>query len=517
MTAYYNEIDPYAAQWLRNLIAAGHIAPGVVDERDIRDVKPAELKQYTQCHFFGGIGIWSLALRRAGWPDDKPVWTGSCPCQPFSAAGKGDGFIDERHLWPHWYHLITQCEPDRIFGEQVASKDGLGWLDLVQADLEGAGYAHGAVDLCAAGVGAPHIRQRLWFVAERMGDAQRPGLERYRGHGDRSGEPGRQQADPDRSIAETGSDGGLADPKGSGQSGRCGTAGEDGTQDVHDSGSSRLADSSSQRRQQDSRSTFSNEAPNGGERRFKRQSESDNVSTGDEQIHKRAETCPTNGFWGTADWLYCRDGKWRPVSAKPQPLVDGSAESLGRVCAGTIKKIEEEINAWAMEKEIRPAQILRDLQISLGSETSRFWSVRGIPGLHEAPFLLAFMRQLTEQGWHFAKSVPLSCAETFKEEMRMLRSEHGASCAPYQHQLEGQQKREHTDALCILSSVLACHAYTAWGDAHQAYAETRLPLTKNAKSRIGRLRGYGNAINVEAAQAFIESYLTDQHLRSPTA
>ena len=51
-------------------------------------------------------------------------------------------------------------------GRQSAwSKDGLGWLDLVQADLEGTGYACWPVDLCAAGVGAPHIRQRLWFVA----------------------------------------------------------------------------------------------------------------------------------------------------------------------------------------------------------------------------------------------------------------------------------------------------------------------------------------------------------------
>ena len=33
MTAYYNEIDPYAAQWLRNLIAAGHLPAGDVDER----------------------------------------------------------------------------------------------------------------------------------------------------------------------------------------------------------------------------------------------------------------------------------------------------------------------------------------------------------------------------------------------------------------------------------------------------------------------------------------------------
>jgi len=80
--AYYNEIDPQAAQWLRELIEQGHIAPGDVDERSIEDVEPAALSSYTQCHFFAGIGVWSYALRRAGWPDDRPVWTGSCPCFP---------------------------------------------------------------------------------------------------------------------------------------------------------------------------------------------------------------------------------------------------------------------------------------------------------------------------------------------------------------------------------------------------------------------------------------------------
>ncbi|WP_417629189.1 DNA cytosine methyltransferase [Paraburkholderia denitrificans] len=177
MTAWYNEHDPYAAQWLRNLIAARLIAPGDVDERDIRDVTPQELARYDQCHFFAGIGTWSYALRLAGWPDGRPVWTGSCPCQPFSAAGRGLGFADERHLWPAWFRLIAQCRPGVVFGEQVASRDGLEWLDLVHADLEGAGYAVGAVDLCAASVGAPHIRQRLWFVAH----AARAAGERHAG------------------------------------------------------------------------------------------------------------------------------------------------------------------------------------------------------------------------------------------------------------------------------------------------------------------------------------------------
>ena len=164
MTAFYNEIDPFAAAWLRELIKDGLIAEGVVDERSIEDIRPDELMGYTQCHFFAGIGVWSLALRQAGWPDDAPIWTGSCPCQPFSAAGKGGGFADERHLWPHLHYLIEQCQPSVVVGEQVASKDGLAWLDLVQTDLEATGYASGAVDTCAAGFGAPHIRQRLYWV-----------------------------------------------------------------------------------------------------------------------------------------------------------------------------------------------------------------------------------------------------------------------------------------------------------------------------------------------------------------
>jgi DNA (cytosine-5)-methyltransferase 1 len=165
MTAYYNEIDPHAAQWLRNLIAAGHIAPGDVDERSILEVKPDDLRGYTQCHFFAGIGGWSYALRLAGWADARPVWTGSCPCQPFSAAGKQRGSDDERHLWPAFFNLIRECRPPVVFGEQVAGAAGLAWLDHVLVDLEESGYAAAAADLPACSVGAPHRLQRLWWVA----------------------------------------------------------------------------------------------------------------------------------------------------------------------------------------------------------------------------------------------------------------------------------------------------------------------------------------------------------------
>jgi DNA (cytosine-5)-methyltransferase 1 len=182
LDAYYNEIDPEAAATLRELIKRGLIAPGEVDERDIRDVAPNELSKFAQCHFFAGIGGWSLALRLAGWPDDLPVWTGSCPCQPFSAAGLGNGFDDERHLWPAWQYLIAQRRPPIVFGEQVSSKDALDWLDLVSADLERARYSVGTSDLCAAGVGAPHKRQRLYFVACELDHAKRPRLEGLRRH-----------------------------------------------------------------------------------------------------------------------------------------------------------------------------------------------------------------------------------------------------------------------------------------------------------------------------------------------
>jgi DNA (cytosine-5)-methyltransferase 1 len=181
VSAYYNEIDPYAAQWLRNLIKAGHIADGEVDTRSIVDVAPDDIRGFTQAHFFAGIGGWSHALRLAGWPDDRPIWTGSCPCQPFSVAGKGAGVDDPRHLWPHFFRLIAAVQPPVVMGEQVAGAAGYGWLDGVRADLEAEGYASRGVDIPACAVDAPHIRSRIYWVASDVADADSPAQQRGRG------------------------------------------------------------------------------------------------------------------------------------------------------------------------------------------------------------------------------------------------------------------------------------------------------------------------------------------------
>lgn len=166
MAAYYNEFKPEAAAMLRQLIRDGLIADGEVDERSITEVSSDDIKGFTQCHFFAGIGGWSIGLRLAMWDDARPVWTGSCPCQPFSSAGKQEGHGDERHLWPHWARLIRECRPPAIFGEQVASAITFGWWDDVAADLEAEGYACAAAVLPACSVGKPHRRDRLWFVAD---------------------------------------------------------------------------------------------------------------------------------------------------------------------------------------------------------------------------------------------------------------------------------------------------------------------------------------------------------------
>jgi DNA (cytosine-5)-methyltransferase 1 len=338
--AYYNEHDPYAAQWLRNLIAGGHIAAGDVDERSIEDVRPSDLHGYTQCHFFAGVGVWSYALRRAGWSDDRPVWTGSCPCQPFSAAGKGAGFDDERHLWPAWQHLIKECAPAVVFGEQVASSDAGPWIDLVHDDLEDLGYAFGAIPFPSAGVGAPHIRDRLYWMA----DASNIGL-----HGRRPGKAsnGRNAArlEPERlrivgdvaDALQSRRTEGRTRPGNGSSTGLCSIGGL-ADADGWNAGAERQQCRGEQRQQ--SEDGIAGRVADAELQQRSIASESGDDARGrDEESATTSGLCsdlragPTNGFWRDADWLGCTDGKWRPVEPGTFPLAHGATARVGRLRA----------------------------------------------------------------------------------------------------------------------------------------------------------------------------------------
>jgi DNA (cytosine-5)-methyltransferase 1 len=193
VTALYNEIDEAAAHVLREMIKLGVVAPGDVNTTSIKELTPDDIKGYTQVHLFAGGGLWSVAARLAGWPDDEPLWTASCPCQPFSAAGKGAGTDDPRHLWPDVHRLARALRPAVIMGEQVAQKAGYGWFDGVRADLAREGYASRSVDFPACSVDAPHQRNRQYWVAVNMakpdefcgrpGTGRRDGAEAVDAHG----------------------------------------------------------------------------------------------------------------------------------------------------------------------------------------------------------------------------------------------------------------------------------------------------------------------------------------------
>ncbi len=138
--AWYSEFDFHAAAWLRELIARGLIPAGTVDDRDMREVVPSDVEGVVQAHWFAGIGGWPHALRLASWPEDRPVWTASLPCQPFSGLGKTEGKEDERHLWPDFRRLVAVCLPATLLGEQVAAIAGREWFADVRFDLEHIAY-----------------------------------------------------------------------------------------------------------------------------------------------------------------------------------------------------------------------------------------------------------------------------------------------------------------------------------------------------------------------------------------
>lgn len=318
---YYNEFDPFVAQWLRNLISEGLIPDGEVDERSIADVHADDVRKFIQCHFFAGIGGFPLALRLAGFPEDRNIWTGSCPCQPFSIAGKGKGAADERHLWPHLFRLISECRPTIAIGEQVAGKAGLTWLDGVFADLDAANYHREAFNLSACSVNSPHIRQRLYWFCKDMGKPNSAGWNE------------RQLATKRMGYRDTtvsrGSDSrydDVADTRNKRSQGRvCGgkdTQRKNIERYVRRDGAaysgSGLADTSCEGRQQDTRSASGHEETNRREGWHINQQNSDNVPTSNGE----------GNFWANSIWLKGSDGKTRRAPWLPQSGFCGLANGI---------------------------------------------------------------------------------------------------------------------------------------------------------------------------------------------
>jgi DNA (cytosine-5)-methyltransferase 1 len=326
MAAYYNEIDLFAADWLRNLINAGLIADGEVDTRSIALVEASDLKRFTQCHFFAGIAGWSHALRLAGWPDDSPIWTGSCPCQPFSVAGKGKGKEDERHLWPHFFRLIRSCRPAVVMGEQVAGKAGYDWFDGVRSDLEGEDYASRAVDIPACAVNAPHIRQRLYWCAVGDADAMRQ-LQPKGIVGQQRGWAGDTSGGDMVNADSAGhrEHGGAVAIQTQQPSAQC--AGGD-AYDMADAKSDRHQEWEWQDRQQNARS--------------QRQGGMDIAGN-------------NQSFWHNAEWLTGADGKTRRAKPGVRLLVDGVPNRVGRLRGygnAIVPQVAEQVIRALMDTEL---------------------------------------------------------------------------------------------------------------------------------------------------------------------
>lgn len=329
----YNDNDHGAAAWLRELIAGGHIPEGQVDERSILDMAASDTAGFRRCHWFAGIGGWAEALRLAAWPDAIPCWTGSPPCQPFSAAGKRAGRDDARHLGPAFVDLVRAARPPVLFGEQVASADVFGhaakpgkrdrggapawaWCDDLFLRLEAAGYAAWALDIPASSAGAPHIRQRCFFAAVDLRFAP-GGLE----HGAGDGRQQRRAEPVGRGIASGRGACGLADADGGNPGAERQQPGGQHRQQPQDGGTGWLAVADRGQRH--------GIADGEGRQRDRTQAgrvqgDSEPAACGE---HDRPR--PTDGFWRDADWLFCRDGKWRPAQPGIQPLDHGVQGRVG--------------------------------------------------------------------------------------------------------------------------------------------------------------------------------------------
>ena len=567
---YYNEHDPKAAAWLRELIKAGLIPAGDVDERSITDVKSTELVRYTQCHFFAGIAGWSLALQLAGWPADRPVWTGSCPCQPFSSAGKQLGTADERHLWPVFFNLINECRPVTVFGEQVASAIGKGWLDGVSADLERAGYACGATVLGAHSVGAPHIRQRLYWVANAQsqgrvgveperaagiiigartgGDSPannwgglansiKPGLEGHAGNGDDRDESRRDGSHEAGPVAESSGIGGVDNPASDGA--ERATAPEPGGNGAYDglSGETgttggRLGDATTTR--PEARESLHGELYREG-------------------FNEGRESC----HWSAFDLTPCRDGKARRIESRFQLLVNGISDKLGGVReAGNepVSKAQESELNYATKTEANTNPTLPKMQKATSAEAIPGGDIGGFNRFQEAEILRPGLHGSSygrnDKDQEYQEQLQ-AIRETQQMGLREVRVEIQDARSPQGSESFKQRPIELGHLVRILPQIYssAIHAgdtatitalqilfpasspqrtvqhsllknAQAWNPPSREEVERAWtaglfdgwgwkithPLAVSEKGRVGLLRGYGNAIVPQIAAEFIKAF-----------
>lgn len=456
MKNYYNEIDPFCAQWLANLMQQNLIPQGDIDTRDIRDVRPADLEPYAQCHFFAGIGGWPLALRLATVGPDVPLWTGSCPCQPFSQAGRRRGFDDERHLWPHWHWLIAQCRPAIVFGEQVASASQ--WLGLVRGDLEALDYAVGAMPVEAASAGADHLRDRYWFVGHRT--SQRldwseasSGAARWNG------------------VESTGA---------------------------------RSNDLAHHHHPRSQGWTLPAECP--GERSPGANGVAHAESNIERQSRIDCEGCQPQESFGrlrderSFEWVTGADGKARRVGTDVRGLVDGLSVFLGGMRDDDFKNEKEALAQYAKTTKDGPTKILQALWQGVSSQNDRLPFGRQ-DRISSQRILFSYLCELARR---YYKTRPLGeSQEVARIDLRILWLDRESSCPSSGWGYNQQRTSQHSDTLRTLSSVLSQCLEQKWQAHRRENAKALELLVDGFPNRVGLLRGFGNAIDPRPAAAFV--------------
>lgn len=509
--AYYNDVDEYCCAWTKNLIKAGLIPDGEVDSRSIRDVKPDDLRDFKQCHFFSGIAGFAYAARLAGWSDTDELWTGGFPCQPFSVAGRQLAQQDDRHLWPELARLIGEVRPAVFLGENVAGIVGLA-LDGVQFDLEGAGYCSRAFIVPACAVDAPNRRDRVWILAKALGDAAGSGRDAARGAGGAVPASGQVERSAGRGRVHGGGSGGaVADACGIGRDGRQDPAGghdadraaagrgesADRAELRGEAGGGHVGDADGAGPQEHSRQRGDNGAEcaaavgaggrgdvehaagvgrregragadvRGGRDAAagagggccdvgdadKQHDDGGRYGAGDDgRKQPVAPVVPGSGgnFWSDAAWISGRDGKARRVPVEPfRGMANGLSPRIPGMCSNDGP--EEEVTSGQASKT-SGSETMRDVRRDDGAETLQR-APGGSDGVQSPPTLLAELREHADGSR--SEAATQEGAEVSRISVRALRGS-GQTARPSSGREPGEQRPvEPTDIVRLVSSSLA--------------------------------------------------------------